>query len=69
MSREYRVIITDFVRNKLNKIENNDEDAILISGSNEELGTTVDRLILGDSFSEYKAQLELFILDYNIDNE
>jgi|GEM_PF-5257767 len=66
---EYRIIITDFVRNKLNKIENNDEDAILISGSNEELGTTVDRLILGDSFSEYKAQLELFIMDYNIDNE
>lgn len=66
---EYRVIITDFIRNKLNKIGSDDEDAILISGSNEELGTTVNRLILGDTFSEYKAHLELFILDYNIDNE
>ncbi|MEM1136072.1 MAG: DUF4270 family protein [Bacteroidota bacterium] len=66
---EYRLIITDFIREKLDEIDNNDEDAILIRGSDDVFGNTIDRLIIGDAFNEYEAHLELFILDYIIDNE
>ena len=64
---EYRIDITEFIQEKIdqNSIE---EHSILIQGSSETMGISVDQLVVGDRFSEYEASLELFILDYIIDN-
>ncbi len=65
---QYRVDITGFIQEKISEMERN-EDAILVRGNREAWGITVDRLVVGDSFSDYEATLELFILDYIIENE
>ncbi|TRX59114.1 DUF4270 domain-containing protein [Fulvivirga sp. M361] len=64
---EYRILITDFIQQKIDEDELT-EDAIMVSGTSDALGTTADQLVLGDSFSEYDVSLELFILDYSIGN-
>ena len=65
---EYRIELTNFIQDKIAEDERN-EDAILLQGSEATLGTTVDRLVVGDRFSEFEATLELFVLDYIVDIE
>ncbi|MEO0333367.1 MAG: hypothetical protein AAF223_17065, partial [Bacteroidota bacterium] len=64
---QYRITLTDFIQDKIEE-DVLREDAILLRGSETELATTVNQLIVGDSFSEFEASLELFVLDYIIDN-
>ncbi len=65
---EYRILITDFLQRKIDE-EEISEDALLIQGGQNSFGVTVDQLVLGDVFSDYEVSLELFILDYIIENE
>ncbi|MEM7107480.1 MAG: DUF4270 family protein [Bacteroidota bacterium] len=64
---EYRIQITDFIQEKIDEVAL-DEQSILVEGSPETRGITVEQLIVGDRFGEYEAKLELFILDYIIEN-
>lgn len=64
---EYRLIITDFIREKINDISK-EEDALLIQGVNRDFNSTVDRIILGNQENEFRTSIELLILDYTIDN-
>ena len=64
---QYRITLTNFIQDKIEE-DALREDAILLRGSETELATTVNQLIVGDSFSEFEASLELFVLDYIIDN-
>ena len=64
----YRITLTDFIQDKIEERGSN-QDAILLQGSDSALGTTVDRLVVGDRFSEFEASLELLVLDYIIDIE
>lgn len=65
---EYRIQITDFIQEKIDEIAL-DEQSILIQGSSQTRGISVEQLIVGDRFNEYEAKLELFILDYIIEND
>lgn len=64
---EYRIQITDFIQEKIDE-STLEEHSILVQGSSQTLGISVDQLVVGDRFSEYEAKLELFILDYIIEN-
>lgn len=64
---EYRIEITDFIQEKIDEVTL-DEHSILIQGSSQTRGMSVEQLIVGDRFNEYEAELELFILDYIIEN-
>ncbi|MEM6844075.1 MAG: DUF4270 family protein [Bacteroidota bacterium] len=65
---QFRITLTDFIQDKIEE-EGDREDAILLQGSPTELSTTINQLVVGDSFSEFEASLELFVLDYIIDND
>ncbi|MEM8568097.1 MAG: DUF4270 family protein [Bacteroidota bacterium] len=64
---EYRIEITDFIQEKIDEVAL-DEQSILIEGSPQTLGISVEQLVVGDRFNEFEAKLELFILDYIIEN-
>ena len=64
---EYRIQITDFIQEKIDEVTL-DEHSILIQGSSQTRGISVEQLIVGDRFNEYEAELELFVLDYIIEN-
>lgn len=65
---QYRIEITDFIQEKIDEVELV-EDAILVRGASNDLGMNADQLVVGDSFSQFEASLELFILDYIIETD